>query len=1052
MATESPVRIVESSRARKWASSKDVTPFASAFNITAADESGFLLEGHEIYGDLRKVVPNRSGSAPPSVEGSFTTYGNLVLSSSLNSSLASSSSVLENCQSEEELLSDPSYFAYYCSNVNLNPRLPPPIVSRENRHLVCQIGGFGNNRKLTSFDDSGDGSLHWSKGSLSTHNEEPEDNYLAQQDSDDWAESANTLMIGHNAASSAGRCKSLVDSIQVDFPRTASPVYNLTQPQSHGTTEEPLNLDIEAISMNNLSMNVKKFLDSESSSLNDHVGKHSEGANACELTVNEDSLVALLPENSIPYVMGDSPPMQKVGLNCQDGGLQDDVVISGVAKSDASRNFLPVEDIKNEQDQQFYEKNVQQPCSPQSTCYQVEGSQSQLIAPRVNYMHNYGTKKFQHTFPSVEAQPVMRPLGIVPPPPLYAAASYMASGNPLYPNLNPPALLYDPQYSPSGYALSSPFIAEYHSHAAFPMHFDASYGHGFNSHTAGVSTGESISYDVNDLQHWNQFYGHHRLMVQPPFPDPFHMQYFQRHPVEDAYVAPGQYGHLASAGLKVDQVYSFNSLKESSNIAADKSDQKFQTPPNGSLSIPSRGIAYYYGSTLGAVGAMTQFSASPFGCPMVVGITHSGRRNEMRIPQGTIRNDGLYSGCQGQRGPDNFNDPKKCSFLEELKSSNSSRKFDLSDIAGRIVEFSVDQHGSRYIQQKLENCSIEHKRSVFKEVLPHASKLMTDVFGNYVIQKFFEQGNREQRKELADQLSGQMLTLSLQMYGCRVIQKALEVIEPDQKAELVHELDGHVMRCVRDQNGNHVIQKCIECIPTEKIGFIISSFQGQVANLSTHPYGCRVIQRVLEHYSDEPEIQCIVDEILESSFLLAQDQYGNYVTQHVLERGNPHERSQIISMLTGKVVQMSQHKYASNVIEKCLEHCSTAEQELLIDEILNQPEESDSLLTMMKDQFANYVVQKILEISNDKQREVLLNWIRAHLHSLKKYTYGKHIVGRFEQLSGEGTPAGKLATPGKFCCAADKALPQILKLWLLSGYFHGVPPPLVANFVAVPAN
>ena len=57
---------------------------------------------------------------------------------------------------------------------------------------------------------------------------------------------------------------------------------------------------------------------------------------------------------------------------------------------------------------------------------------------------------------------------------------------------------------------------------------------------------------------------------------------------------------------------------------------------------------------------------------------------------------------------------------------------------------------------------------------------------------------------------------------------------------------------------------------------------------------------------------------------------------------------------------------------------------------------------MMKDQFANYVVQKILETSNDKQREVLLNRIRIHLHALKKYTYGKHIVARFEQLSGEG--------------------------------------------------
>lgn len=56
----------------------------------------------------------------------------------------------------------------------------------------------------------------------------------------------------------------------------------------------------------------------------------------------------------------------------------------------------------------------------------------------------------------------------------------------------------------------------------------------------------------------------------------------------------------------------------------------------------------------------------------------------------------------------------------------------------------------------------------------------------------------------------------------------------------------------------------------------------------------------------------------------------------------------------------------------------------------------------MKDQFANYVVQKILETSSDKQREILLNCIRLHLHALKNFTYGKHIIARFEQLTGEG--------------------------------------------------
>lgn len=57
---------------------------------------------------------------------------------------------------------------------------------------------------------------------------------------------------------------------------------------------------------------------------------------------------------------------------------------------------------------------------------------------------------------------------------------------------------------------------------------------------------------------------------------------------------------------------------------------------------------------------------------------------------------------------------------------------------------------------------------------------------------------------------------------------------------------------------------------------------------------------------------------------------------------------------------------------------------------------------MVKDQFANYVIQKVLQICTSEQRELLLGRIKIHLNSLKKYTYGKHIVTRFEQLYGEG--------------------------------------------------
>lgn len=56
----------------------------------------------------------------------------------------------------------------------------------------------------------------------------------------------------------------------------------------------------------------------------------------------------------------------------------------------------------------------------------------------------------------------------------------------------------------------------------------------------------------------------------------------------------------------------------------------------------------------------------------------------------------------------------------------------------------------------------------------------------------------------------------------------------------------------------------------------------------------------------------------------------------------------------------------------------------------------------MKDQFANYVVQKVLETCDDQQLELILNRIKVHLNALKKYTYGKHIVARVEKLVAAG--------------------------------------------------
>uniref|UniRef100_A0A674B4C1 Pumilio homolog 1 n=1 Tax=Salmo trutta TaxID=8032 RepID=A0A674B4C1_SALTR len=352
-------------------------------------------------------------------------------------------------------------------------------------------------------------------------------------------------------------------------------------------------------------------------------------------------------------------------------------------------------------------------------------------------------------------------------------------------------------------------------------------------------------------------------------------------------------------------------------------------------------------------------------------------------------------------------------LLEDFRN-NRYPNLQLREIAGHIMEFSQDQHGSRFIQLKLERASSAERQLVFSEILQAAYQLMVDVFGNYVIQKFFEFGSLDQKLALAERIRGHVLSLALQMYGCRVIQKALEFIPSDQQviSEMVRELDGHVLKCVKDQNGNHVVQKCIECVQPHALHFIIDAFKGQVFALSTHPYGCRVIQRILEHCLPDQTLP-ILEELHQHTEQLVQDQYGNYVIQHVLEHGRAEDKSKIVAEIRGNVLGLSQHKFASNVVEKCVSHASRAERAVLIDEVCSLTEGPHSALyTMMKDQYANYVVQKMIDVAEPTQRKIVMHKIRPHISTLRKYTYGKHILAKLEKYyMKNGVDLGPLCGP-----------------------------------------
>lgn len=325
------------------------------------------------------------------------------------------------------------------------------------------------------------------------------------------------------------------------------------------------------------------------------------------------------------------------------------------------------------------------------------------------------------------------------------------------------------------------------------------------------------------------------------------------------------------------------------------------------------------------------------------------------------------------------------------KESKQNKRWELTDIYENAVEFAGDQHGSRFIQQKLETANSEVKDRIFRELEKNALQLMQDVFGNYVIQKFFEHGDQVQKRVLAAKMKGHVYTLSNQMYACRVVQKALEHVLVDQQADMVKELEKDVLKTVKDQNGNHVIQRVVERVPIEYIQPIVDSFRGQIDNLSTNSYGCRVIQRLVEKIP-EPQRRFILVELHAAGPKLITDSYGNYVVQHVIEHGLPEDRAKMIALIRNQFLMFSKHKFASNVVERCLVCGSEAERRELVSTVITKNERGENnLLSLLKDGYGNYVIQKMLETLTRPDYEIFVEALKPELEKAKKIISGKQI-------------------------------------------------------------
>ncbi|XP_020695387.1 pumilio homolog 2 [Dendrobium catenatum] len=727
----------------------------------------------------------RSGSALPTVEGSMTVMNGLFTGD------ASRFGAL----TEEDVRYDPAHLSYYYSKSNLNPRLPPPVISKEDWRFAQRfqsgssaVGGIGDRMKIDRVEEEGKRSLFSMQPGFVVKEEDEEEDSLLVLGSGEWLEKRGDGLSGLTGLT-AGRQRTFADLFQNNQREKSSISSPLPLPTSHNAFDAgKLLRPGEACATIHQDVSFPKDAASTKPTLAPLLGPSLSRNNSPDPQLAARVHKTHVPPIGVKIGNGDQKNTPSNYLDRKSSGLMDpddliaalsDIVLSnenimrqfGLQKEgddDPHNSLFNLQGMKNHSNKH---SSVQKTDSGQqnisSANQSANASFPDLVrnCPASVYFNNPEERPHKQFEMNRSSLPSNSPYVNGPSAPV---------GNSVVSLVQSPSSTDGSNASFKSYGMSGHSVNGLDSmmgnHVAatnMPPLFensDAAYGFdslGMETRVLGGGPSSGANWNPLNLESLNKIGRQTPSAFHLPCLDPYFIQYLS------AFQASTN-----SNETSLEMGCMSNSYAELLEMKKAHLGTVFQ--PQHHLGLRFFGKSGYYGNPACSLGM--SYPRHPVASPVLhaspVGPSSPSRHGgpNMHFPTSMRNFSGNAMGSWHLDNGGHMNGGHESSLLEELKN-NKANCFELSDIAGHVVEFSADQYGSRFIQQKLETATAIEKDMFFVEILPQAFSLMTDVFGNYVAQKFFDHGSAAQRRELADQLTGHILTLSLQMYGCRVIQK-----------------------------------------------------------------------------------------------------------------------------------------------------------------------------------------------------------------------------------------------------------------------------------------
>jgi hypothetical protein len=348
--------------------------------------------------------------------------------------------------------------------------------------------------------------------------------------------------------------------------------------------------------------------------------------------------------------------------------------------------------------------------------------------------------------------------------------------------------------------------------------------------------------------------------------------------------------------------------------------------------------------------------------------------------------------CQQTQG--NTNMQIECIIYEIsglLKKTDKIDTYIYSKLKGNFFNIITTHRGSRMFLNYLKNTSNEIIHLLFMEIRPVLAEVITNSFSNHFCKRFYSYLSYLDRIDLLTQIKDSFIIFALDSVGTYPIQAIIEQVNSiPEKQFIIDAITPNIETFCFDTYGTHILEKILNNFEEEYTSIIYDFVLDNFLRLATNTNGICIVKRVLLEQSNIKVHNKLLKYVYEHALNLIEHPYGNYVIQIILENWQEKEIAYILSKFNGHYIELSNKKYSSNVVERCLERS-----EYVLSVYINEICSEGRVAEVMKNGFGNYVVQKALKISTGKNKAYLAESVNKNIYKLndkKLITKWKSIV------------------------------------------------------------